>query len=132
MGPEESWQLIGEHRLAIADLLERLTPQEWEQPSLCTGWRVRDVAAHLALGTSAPTVRVIIRETVRARGNFDRLNHEMAVRHAQLPTGVITAQLRDRARSRDLPAVTNCRNVVFDVLVHGQDIAMPVHKTLGF
>ena len=132
MGPDESWQLIEEHRLAIADLLEVLTFQEWERPSLCTGWRVRDVAAHLALGTSAPPMKTMIREAARARGNFDRLNHDLAVRHAQRSTSVITAELRRNAASRDLPAVTNYGNVVFDVLIHGQDIAIPLNRSLRF
>jgi uncharacterized protein (TIGR03083 family) len=132
MGPDESWQLIEGHRRAIAELLDLLTPQEWERASLCTGWRVRDVAAHLALGTSAPPVGKMILEAVRARGNFDRLNHDLAVRHAQRPTTVITRELRENAGSRDLPAVTNYRNIVFDVLVHGQDIAVPLSRTLLF
>ncbi len=132
MGPDESWQLIEEHRLAIADLLELLTFQEWERPSLCTGWRVQDVAAHLALGTSAPPMKTMIREAVRARGNFDRLNHDLAVRHAQRSTSVIIAELRQNAASRDLPAVTNYGNVVFDVLIHGQDIAIPLNRSLRF
>jgi uncharacterized protein (TIGR03083 family) len=132
MGPDESWQLIEEHRLAIADLLASLTPEEWERPSLCTGWRVRDVAAHLVLGTSKPPVQTMIREAVRARGNFDRLNHDLAVWNAQQPTSMLTTELRQNAGSRDLPAVTNYRNIVFDVLVHGQDIAIPLDKSLQF
>lgn len=132
MGPDESWQLIKEHRLAIADLLDLLTPEEWERASLCRGWRVRDVAAHLAPGPSAPPVGEMIREAVRARGNFDRLNHDWAVRRAQRPTTVIATELRENAGSRDLPAVTNYRNIVFDVLVHGQDIAIPLNRTLHF
>jgi hypothetical protein len=74
----------------------------------------------------------MIREAVRARGNFDRLNHDLALRHAQQPTSVIATELRHNAGSRDLPAVTNYRNIVFDVLVHGQDIAIPLHRTLQF
>jgi len=132
MGPEESWRLIETHRLAIADLLEGLTAEQWEHPSLCAGWRVRDVAAHLVLGTSAPPVGVMIREAVRARGNFDRLNRDLAVAHSQRPTSDITTELRQSAGSRDLPVVTNYRNVVFDVLVHGQDIAIPLDKALPF
>lgn len=132
MGPEESWAIIEDHRLAIAGLLEGLTDQEWEQPSLCAGWRIRDVAAHLALGTAAPSVRTMIGAAVRARGNFDRLNHDLAVTHADRPTDVIVDELRANAASRDLPAVTNYRNIVFDVLVHGQDIAIPLDKSLTF
>jgi uncharacterized protein (TIGR03083 family) len=132
MGPDQSWQLIEQHRLTIADLLESLTPPQWEHPSLCAGWRVRDVAAHLALGTSAPPVGAMIRDAVRAHGNFDLLIHDLAVKYAQQPTSVITSKLRRNAGSRDLPAVTNYRNILFDVLIHGQDIAIPLNKTLQF
>jgi len=60
MDAELSWQVIEDQRLTIADLLEGLTARGWETPSLCAGWRVRDVAAHVSLvpcpvaGHSAP------------------------------------------------------------------------------
>lgn len=31
----------------IADLLATLAPRRWQAPTLCTGWRVRDVVAHM-------------------------------------------------------------------------------------
>lgn len=37
---------IGE-RADFADFLETLTPQQWDTPSLCQGWAVRDVVAHV-------------------------------------------------------------------------------------
>lgn len=41
------WALIHEERAAMAATLESLTPEEWEHPSLCAGWSVKDVAAHV-------------------------------------------------------------------------------------
>ncbi len=38
---------------ALLDLLKSLTPQEWEQPTVCAGWSVKDVALHLLGGTLA-------------------------------------------------------------------------------
>ena len=52
MDREQSWQVITEQRLGLARLLEGLSDAEWEQPSLCAGWRVRDVAAHVAHGAA--------------------------------------------------------------------------------
>src|SRR3954451_2817816 len=49
MDRDESWQVITEQRLGLASLLDGLSDAEWEQPSLCAGWRVRDVAAHVAM-----------------------------------------------------------------------------------
>ena len=35
-------------RRRFADALSSLTPEQWAAPSRCEGWRVQDVAAHLA------------------------------------------------------------------------------------
>jgi uncharacterized protein (TIGR03083 family) len=128
MDRDESWRVIAEQRLSLADLLESLTEAEWEAPSLCDGWRVRDVAAHVAMASQPPGAWFMVREGVRARGRFHRLNHDVAVRHAGRPTSQIVGELRDFAASRALPAVTNYRNVLFDILVHGQDIAVPLGR----
>jgi uncharacterized protein (TIGR03083 family) len=128
MDREASWQVITEQRLGLADLLEDLSDEEWEVPSLCAGWRVRDVAAHVAMAPQVPSVRSMLADGVRARGSFHRLNHDVAVRHASRPTAQIVAELRRFAGSRRLPRVTNWRNILFDVLVHGQDIAIPLAR----
>src|SRR5689334_18959219 len=119
MDREESWRAIAGMRLALAGLLDQLGEPDWEKPSLCDDWRVRDVAAHVALTPQVPGVRAMLADAVRARGNFHRLNHDLAVRHAagRSPARLV-AELREHAASRRLPAVTNFRNVVLDVLVH--------------
>ncbi|HEV2783750.1 MAG TPA: maleylpyruvate isomerase family mycothiol-dependent enzyme [Actinophytocola sp.] len=67
-------------------------------------------------------------EAVRARGSFHRLNHDIAVRHANRPGADLVAELREHAASRRLPPITNCRNILPDILVHGQDIAVPLGR----
>src|SRR4051812_49336691 len=47
MNRDESWRVIAWQRRGLADLLDELSEAEWETPSLCAGWRVRDVAAHV-------------------------------------------------------------------------------------
>lgn len=126
MDIDDSWDVIASERRTLADLLDGLTAAEWERPSLCAGWRVRDVAAHLSMVSLPPAPTRMLREGVRARGNFHRLNHDVAVRAAGRPTADIAADLRRHAASRRVPVVTNYRNVLFDVLVHGQDIAIPL------
>src|SRR5246500_1295623 len=34
-------------RADLADFLDTLTPQDWEAPSLCSKWSVKDVVAHV-------------------------------------------------------------------------------------
>jgi uncharacterized protein (TIGR03083 family) len=36
--------------VAISELLEPLSPEQWDAPSLCDGWRVRDVVSHMCVG----------------------------------------------------------------------------------
>ena len=124
MDAETSWQVIAGQRRALADLLEGLTAEQWHTPSLCAGWSVRDVAAHVAMAPQPPGFGAMVREGVRARGSFHRLNHDVAVRHAERATDRLVAELREHADSRRLPAVTSYRNIVPDILVHGQDIAV--------
>jgi uncharacterized protein (TIGR03083 family) len=126
MDREQSWEVITEQRLALASMLAGLSDAEWEQPSLCAGWRVRDVAAHVAMAPQVPGLGSMLADGIRARGSFHRLNHDVAVRHAARPTRDIIAELCTYADSRRLPVVTNYRNILFDVLVHTQDIAIPL------
>jgi uncharacterized protein (TIGR03083 family) len=123
---EISWRVIEQERLSLAALLENLSDDEWNAPSLCEGWRIKDVAAHVALAPQAPGPLAMVVEGVRAGGRFHKINHDFPVRHAERPGADLVAELREHAASRRLPKVTNYRNILFDVLVYGQDIAIPL------
>jgi uncharacterized protein (TIGR03083 family) len=43
----DPWPVIHAERLALVSDLHSLTPEQWETPSLCAGWSVRDVLAHM-------------------------------------------------------------------------------------
>jgi uncharacterized protein (TIGR03083 family) len=123
---ETSWRVIEQERLSLADLLEGLSEDEWNTPSLCEGWRIKDVAAHVALAPQPPSPWTMLVEGLRAGGRFHKINHDFSVRHAEQPGADLVAELRQHASSRRLPKVTNVRNILFDILVHGQDIAIPL------
>jgi uncharacterized protein (TIGR03083 family) len=120
------WAATDRERLDLADLLDDLAPAEWEQPSLCAGWRVRDVAAHLALAQTGAGRAVL--DLMRARGSLQRMIHDTAVRHAALPPAQLAEQIRSMAGSRrTAPGVTPLEPLL-DVLTHGQDIAVPLGR----
>lgn len=129
MDVENYWRVIGSERRSLAEQLESLTDQQWETPSLCAGWRVRDVAAHIALVPTAPGLWALVGGVVKVGGNPDRFNHDLAVEHARRPTADIVAELREYADSRKLSPPTTVQNLAFDILVHGQDIAIPLGLT---
>jgi uncharacterized protein (TIGR03083 family) len=125
MDDTRMWQTLDSERAAVADLLEGLSDEEWSHPSLCEGWTVRDVAAHLTLG---PRIRVLdtIVEFAKARGNFDRMVARTARDEARRPTGEIVAMLRGAVGSRRLAPGQKLKDAMMDVLVHTQDIALPL------
>jgi uncharacterized protein (TIGR03083 family) len=126
MDTDGVWRAIDAERAGLADLLDDLTPAEWATPSLCSGWRVRDVAAHLTLSHMRPATAV--REALRARGNYDRMVHDSAVRQAALPCDEFPRRLRAMVGSRRKVPFVAPLVPLLDVLVHGQDIARPLGR----
>jgi hypothetical protein len=67
--------------------------------------------------------------TLRARGNVNRMIHDTAVRQAELPVDQYAVLLRGMAGSRrTAPGVTHLEPLI-DVLVHGQDIVIPLARS---
>lgn len=124
---ETRWQDVERERLSLADLLESLTPRQWESPSLCARWRVRDVAAHVAMSpVPEPSMSTLVASLVRARGRLWDAAAEIAIDYARRPPAEISHTLREVANSRAMPRITNPENLLMDLLVHGQDIAVPL------
>lgn len=130
MDRQRSWQVIDDQRAALADLLEGLSPQQWGTGSLCEGWTVRDVGAHLSLAATARTSEVL-RYVVRARGDFDRMIRDISLDRGRRPTAQIVADLRAIVGSRRLAPGTFWRDPLLDIVVHGQDIARPLGLTVA-
>jgi len=127
---EEYWSAVTAVRLQIADLLDTLSAQEWDAQSLCTAWRVRDVAGHVAL---VPTITTwqLLGVAPRAGFNLHRMNTLIAQRAGSEPTDSIVTKLREHAADRTTARVLNVADSLFDVVVHSQDIARPVGRTLA-
>jgi uncharacterized protein (TIGR03083 family) len=121
------WSAVRTTRLRIADLLDSLTPDEWNAESLCPGWRVRDVAGHLAL-VPAITTWDMVKVAPRAGFNPNRINTLLAIRHGSREPAEIVAAIRRGADERRTAKVLDTRNNLFDAIVHSQDIALPLHR----
>jgi uncharacterized protein (TIGR03083 family) len=126
---EQVWSEIESARLRLADFLDGLSPADWEHPSLCPGWRVRDVAAHLTLAPQTTIGRSMV-EFAKARGNFNRVVLHTAIRQAELPTSEIVGLLRSLAGSRRTPPGTGPLTTILDVLTHTQDISQPLGRAI--
>lgn len=117
---------ISQLREQTADLLRDLTPEQWEAQSLCEGWKVREVAAHLSvLGRMSPLA--IAQGMLKARGNFNRYVDSDAREHAaKHDTGELVAELRLAANNFNRPPGTSKLDPLADVIVHTLDITVPL------
>ena len=131
MERDEKWAVIADQRRVLADVLDGRDEAEWNQPSLCSEWRVRDVAAHIALTPQSPGVLRIFGMGLRARGDFDAVNRDLAVGHADRAGAELVSELRRLADCRRKPAITTLDNLLFDTLVHVQDVAVPLDRTVA-
>ena len=123
MDATRTWAYIDEQRADLADLLDKLTPEQWETPSLCQGWTVRQVAAHITHSTS--NWGVLTLNLLRSGLRFDALMMRMARDDRRTPEE-ITAALRATVGGRRKPPGAAVADPLTDVLVHGQDIAVPL------
>jgi len=117
------WQHIDRERAWLADLLESLPPEAWQQPSLCEGWTVRDVGAHLTFAQTR--VRDLLWPAVRAGFRYDALVKDTALR-SPLTHEEIVATLRGFVGSRRRVAFITDLEPLIDILVHIQDICRPL------
>ena len=131
MERDEKWAVIADQRRVLADVLDGRDEAQRNQPSLCSEWRVRDVAAHIALTPPSPGVLRILGMGLRARGDFDAVNRDLAVGHADRPGAELVSELRQLADGRRKPAITTLDNLLFDTLVHVQDVAVPLDRTVA-
>ena len=105
--------------------LEELDDEQWSAPSLCSEWRVVDVAAHLAW---APVVGVIEGGLSMARHGFsmNRMIARSAIAWSSRGRDAILAQLHDNARTGVRPIGMPPVAALADAVVHGLDVRRPL------
>ncbi|MGE0298569.1 maleylpyruvate isomerase family mycothiol-dependent enzyme [Pseudonocardia sp.] len=120
----EEWALVHAERAALAADLADLPEEAWETESLCTGFTVREVLAHLASAAGLTPLRWWW-GVLRCRFDFDR---QVAMRLAE-QLGDSPAETLERFRrvvtsttSPPLPVLA----MLGETIVHGHDIRRPL------
>ena len=119
------WAVIRSERLALIDFLETLTSEEWATPSLCRGWTVQDVAAHIAWAP-ALSVTQLLPELLRAGFRPNRFNADSARRWSGRGTVAILDQLRANAAGDAKPVGVPRDATLVDAVIHPLDIRRPL------
>ena len=121
---KDLWAAVHAERAALAARLDELTPEQWEAPSLCGRWSVREVVAHLTAAASVGRARWLL-SVLGARLDFDLHNQRRLEEHLGATPQDTLAGFREvvtstTAASGHTPAWLG------EVVVHGQDILRPL------
>jgi uncharacterized protein (TIGR03083 family) len=109
----------------LADLLAAATDAQWDTPSLCEGWRVREVIAHLTMAARYSEAEFMA-ELQRCGFDFTRLSNEVAGRDARLPAGELVGSLRSEVMRHWTPPGGGYHGALNHVVIHGLDVTEPL------
>ncbi len=114
-------RLASEERADLAAFLATLSPEQWQAPTLCEQWRVRDVVAHVISydNVGAPGLLAL---AARGRFRLGRINAAALARYAARSPQQLLALLTERVQPRGVPAVLGGRVGLVETLIHHQDI----------
>ena len=118
------WSTVIAERGALADDLADLSPQQWQTPSLCEGWTVRDVLAHQS-GTASMTTPKFLARLAAAGFSFPRYANREIRRHLGDSPRATLAEFRDRQHSTSCPPGPKV-TWLGEVVVHSEDIRRPL------
>jgi uncharacterized protein (TIGR03083 family) len=118
-------QMARDEREEFAALLEGLTPQQWESPTLCEQWRVRDVVAHV-IGYDPLSRIQLMRRMARGLVTRGGANAIGVREYAGKSPEELTALMRQYAEPQGLTAGFGGRIALTDGMIHQQDIGRPL------
>jgi uncharacterized protein (TIGR03083 family) len=123
---EHVYALARRNRLLAASMFAELSDEQWSTPSLCAGWTVRDVCAHLVPPKGGYRLLPLVRDVIRFRGDLDRMVDVRTRRLAARPPAELVAALRDRAGERLTAPVVGPHGPMVDTAIHLRDAARPL------
>jgi uncharacterized protein (TIGR03083 family) len=118
-------QMAREEREEFAALLDGLTPQQWDSPTLCEKWRVRDVVAHV-IGYDPLSRPQLLRRMAKGLVTRGGANAVGVAEYAGKSPEELTALMRQYAVPQGLTSGFGGRIALTDGMIHQQDIRRPL------
>ena len=114
-------EMARDEREAFASLLDGLTPQQWNTPTLCELWTVREVAIHTVSYDELTTAGLVGR-FLKGRLNTDRINAIGVADYSDRSPQQITVLIRSYAQPHGLTGGFGGKIALTDGMIHQQDI----------
>jgi uncharacterized protein (TIGR03083 family) len=115
--PETTWQMLESERTSFADYLDGLSPGDWDKPSLCSDWTVKDLVAHVVAGSKSTPPR-FLGDLASSGFNFHKATAKALRREVDRPPAELAGTLRANAARKTQPG----RTMVGETVVHSEDV----------
>jgi uncharacterized protein (TIGR03083 family) len=124
MAASELWSMIHAERQALADDLASLSEAQWATPSLCSGWTVHDMLAHM-LATAKMTPGKFFTKLAGAGFSFDAMaNKDVQAEGAGGPANTLAEYRRHLGATTKPPGPADA--MLGDAVIHAEDIRRPL------
>jgi uncharacterized protein (TIGR03083 family) len=121
---DDIWPVVHAERRALAADLEGLTPEQWQTPSLCTGWSVHDVLAHM-VATAKETPAGFLAGMVASGFRMSRFTDKRIGAEREGGPAATLAAFRAVETSTSAPPGPKL-SWLGEALVHAEDIRRPL------
>jgi uncharacterized protein (TIGR03083 family) len=121
----DAMQLARAEREEFAALLEGLSLHQWDCPTLCDQWRVRDVVAHV-IGYDPLSRAELLRRMAKGLVTRGGANGVGVAEYARKSPEELVALMHDYAVPQGLTAGFGGKIALTDGMIHQQDIRRPL------
>ena len=118
--------MIAAQRAELAEILAGLPAPGWDEPTLCAGWRVREVVAHITMPFRLGRGRFAL-ELAKSRGRVIEMADRVA-RHdaAAMSAAELAGAVSSNAGHPWKPPGGGYTGALAHDLIHGLDITVPL------
>ena len=116
---------VEETFLALADLLASSTPATWDRPSMCEGWRVREVVAHVTMAARYSSEQ-FMKLLADVDHDFQRLSDRLAAEDAERGADALVADLRSPVLHAWTPPGGGWHGALVHAVIHGLDVTAAI------
>jgi uncharacterized protein (TIGR03083 family) len=118
--------MIAAQRGELAAVLDALPASGWDEPTLCAGWRVREVVAHVTMPFRYSGRRFVL-ELARSRGKFNEMADRVALRDAaRMSPAELAVAVRSNIGHPWRPPGGGFEGALAHDVIHGLDITVPL------
>jgi uncharacterized protein (TIGR03083 family) len=130
MANPSPWPTIHAERKALASDLESLSDEQWDTPSLCAGWTVRDVLAHMT-GTAKISPATFLPKLIGSGFRLSAAQEKDIKRERGSSPADTLARFKEQVDSSKHPPGPG-DSWLGEALVHAQDIRRPLGITHAY